>query len=583
MMFRHVSSARRASAVFLGLRSLLFFGLAMASDDWLKRAGDVTAGVVAAAVLGEWAWKRLNVELSKVAWRKLFPADTEQCEHVEGGGLPPILSPGMRYSIGVGLGGRTPFLGVNGDGRTPLPAIDITQAKVARSFLFLYEEHMDLDCLQQGFAAALARFPQVGGVVQMERRPMGESEAGRAGMESHWIEHSDPTVEFVIVRHTAESAPQELQEAELSSVNWAKEPWMPFISPTPAEWPVQYDSPLTRVQVTYFDPQVAHCGMKDVRTAVCIFISHLVADASSVFFFMKEWSAHCRVPDETPQAEPVHDRTAISRISTPVRFFSPERGHYLGWRVRSLIPVLWQLTMRRKAQKEDELKIWWRRFSQRDVDALKAHVRAELGDRLVGHRLSANDVVCALFWKLRMEHEVFPGNRDKLHSRMVVINNARGTIGVPETHFGNGLLFAHTEDITKEMSLAEVAFRVRLMTEAWSDSQRVRDAMELLESVYFRKGVLELATLNPWIDYPTTMLVSNWTKFNATAVDFGFGAPLRFVYPMAAALPGIFAAISYPAGTAAGGTQEMIYEWHYSGSASYHAAVEKFNFELLPQ
>lgn len=68
------------------------------------------------------------------------------------------------------------------------------------------------------------------------------------------------------------------------------------------------------------------------------------------------------------------------------------------------------------------------------------------------------------------------------------------------------------------------------------------------------------------------MIVSNWAKFRSYDVDFGQGRPLRFVYPLWIAMPGVNIV-----NTRVGADGDAVSEWTYTCTSGMQERIQSLS------
>lgn len=383
----------------------------------------VAAGTV---VVGKQLWEVANRKVAKAAWASMYAKPHRSAHQLQPAvfGLPTQedvkkLLAGQKYSYWLSLEvGDRPATA-----RTLLPPPDVQQCRFVRSFLFLYEQELDLGLLLQGFRDAMREFPHVGGVLQQRFSKEGAKE--RNGLQEMWVEHSAPRVEFVVVRYDDTTLPEELKGMDIGAASCDAANWQSMSSPINCDSPAALGVPLARIQVTYFDNPLAGAP---VRTAVSLFLSHGIGDANSALYFTRFWAAatrkHAGVSSFDEEPLPNMDKSPLA-AEPPVAHVTAQRALQVGWRKACSIAVVWRF-MRYSwlhAKPCHAVYFYQRVFTCEEVSLLKDHVRRVAGARLKGRVLSTNDVITALFFKWRCLHEKWPSAVDSGVRRLVVICN----------------------------------------------------------------------------------------------------------------------------------------------------------------
>ncbi|WCJ42217.1 HXXXD-type acyl-transferase family protein [Euphorbia peplus] len=237
---------------------------------------------------------------------------------------------------------------------------------------------------------------------------------------------------------------------------------------------------ITGVQVNVFD-----CG--SVAIGVCV--SHKIADAASLSYFLQAWAA---TMTET-------DVTLAPCLDSAVLF--PPRG----------------LNLIKPSDMISKEKVLTRRFTF-DAENLE-NLKSKIGNKNINP--TRVEAVTALIWKSVME--------DTLRSSMVTHSvNIRGKMETPLPENSLGNLY-HTAmatylDVSKEMELAELIVILR------KSIQKINgDYLNKLQGVDGMGIAIEPLKMLRQVALGggEVFIFSSWTRFPLYEIDFGWGNPIR--------------------------------------------------------
>lgn len=406
-----------------------------------------------------------------------------------------------------------------------LCGIDAWLTHYPLDYSYYYDYQIDPQLLTVALSKLLGKIPQLGGRYSSEEDFEGNVVFG--------INYRNPVVMFTF-GHGAAGAKPNFDPKAVDERDWYDN-FCEGVHSGNGILPLPQGMSLFRPTLTHFD---------DGTSMLSIGGTHGFCDGDGFYKIMRCWAAEMR--DEKYEV-PTCSRSSLLRVrkwnelqkdgTTKLKNLQ-EDDVVLGKSVHATFSNLYEYWSR----------LWlpqWPcrfytvrsiKFTKADMNALKASVlKGNSGEKLKGMRLSTNDIVCGLFWKLRATINNGYSLTDPI--KVVQVINTRKWLPeiIPKNYCGNALCMMVTEKRRCDLiqgDLSDAVYAIRSAVTALNAADMEKDM--LMHNLLLKNGMpMFHNNLFSWVTkeggyvMDRDLFISNLLKLDSMTCDFGSGNPIR--------------------------------------------------------
>lgn len=396
--------------------------------------------------------------------------------------------------------------------RTPVTAMEAWLCHIPVDYSIFWDYEIDCEEAKQALSRLLAKVPIIGGVLcKIDETTMG-------------IDHSNPQIDFL---YGESDLIPSIDPNDQKKPNW----YMKYTRGGNFGFPYPKGKPVFKATLIHY-PNLKKNGEK--ATLIAIGSSHSLHDGEAFFMIMRCWGNEIRGISD--YEIPNFDRSKLIIKPNEIKDFKPNTV-ILGQNFElSTAPYFWNKSAIPPS------RYWvpyvWN-FTIDDINALKqTALQGSKGEQLKKMVVSTNDIITALFWKLR---GLLNRNYEFRHPVLcVLVINTR--TWMPErynkNHLGNGLAFLMLTKTRQEIIDADFSEVVYWVRERISQLKKEDFENDLHKYAHITKHGIDriYAYHTRWVGDSTDytygryihdrdFMLSNVVKLPTLTADFGKGDP----------------------------------------------------------